>query len=222
MKKLYILVIVLAPLLGMAQPALEGGLFLGVSNYQGDLTLKKAPNFGESNFAAGLLARTYVDETTAIRANLLYGKLSGNDNNYADRIKRGFSFTTTLVELSVVGEWEPLGANRYKNYDKMINRFSPYLYGGLGMVFINPKPVFGNEGNEKVQQDLSSDYSKLQFSVPIGIGLKAYINKLWCVGLELGTRTTFTDYLDGISLSGEPGTKDWYLFGGAMVTYRIK
>lgn len=222
MRNLYLLFMVLAPLLSVAQPMLEGGLFLGISNYQGDLALVSTPRMSESNFATGLMARTYLSPVTALRANLLYGKLSGDDANYRTRTYRSYSFESRLLELSVVGEWEPLGGDRHQNNLDFAGRMSPYLFGGLGLALINPKVDFHSDSNEKAVEDQLADYSKAQFSIPLGVGLKIGINRLWGFGLELGTRATFTDYLDGVSRSGNPGANDWYLFGGGLVTYRFK
>jgi hypothetical protein len=223
MKKVYTLfILALLPLLGMAQLPLEAGLFLGLANYQGDLTLQAAPRLSESNFAAGFAARAQLDKVWGARASLLYGKLSGSDANFESRAKRAYSFRTTVIELSAVGEWEPLRPSRSSFSDGFAQRLSPYLFGGLGLALINVKPNFSSDSNPGVIKDRSADYSDLQFSIPLGLGLKIGITDLWTAGLELGTRATFTDYLDGVSQAGEPGTNDWYLFGGILVMYRIK
>ena len=144
------------------------------------------------------------------------------DANYAIRNDRGYSFTTSLVELSAVGEWEPFGMNRYRSGVKGTASLSPYFFGGLGLGYVNAKPDFGNDNQEKALQDLNAGNSKIQIILPVGLGLKANINKLWLAGLELGMRYPFTDYLDGVSEAGNPNKNDWYLFGGASLMYRIK
>ena len=47
------------PLFLAAQPTLEGGIFLGTSNYQGDFTLNASPEFRESNLPSTFVARHY-------------------------------------------------------------------------------------------------------------------------------------------------------------------
>src|SRR5690606_4458195 len=42
-------------------------------------------------------------------------------------------------------------------------------------------------------------YSKINFSIPAGIGFYYTIDRKYRLGLELGWRTTFTDYIDDIS-----------------------
>lgn len=212
----------LLPLFMAAQPTLEAGLFMGMSNYQGDFTLNTSPAINESNLAVGLAARHYFSFTSAVRANLIYGKLSGNDANYELRSGRGYTFSTTLVELSAVGEWEPFGVNRYRSGVRGAASFSPYFFGGLGFAYTNPKPDFGADTGEKALKDLSDSSSRVNITLPVGLGLKANIDKLWLAGLELGMRYPFTDKLDGVSQAGNPNKNDWYLFAGATLMYRIK
>lgn len=37
--------------------------------------------------------------------------------------------------------------------------------------------------------------------------------------MECGFRKTFTDYLDDVSLRGDPKNMDWYMFAGITITY---
>lgn len=214
-------VALLTPFWLLAQPALEGGLFIGASNYQGDFTLNSSPELSENHLALGLVARHPLSRTHALRANLAYGKLTGNDANFNIRERRGSTFQTTLIELSVVGEWEPFGRNRVNQELDFAQRLSPYFFAGPGLAFINPEPLFGEVDDAKAIEDLNADYSKVQFVLPLGLGLRAGINKAMSASLELGMRKTFTDYLDGMSQAGMPGNSDWYVFGGLMVLYRI-
>ncbi len=222
MKSLNVLFAVLIlPLFMAAQPSLEGGLFLGMSNYQGDFTQWSYPAPSETNLAIGLVGRHYLDYTKAVRVNLIYGKLSGDDANYGDRVKRGYTFETSLVELSVLGEWEPFGANRNIIEPTFKERLSPYAFAGLGIAYIDPNPDFGPDVEEKIAEDLLADYSNMQVAVPFGIGLKVTVNQMLQAGAEFGMRAPFTDYLDGLSIGGNPNGNDWYMFGGATLMYRL-
>jgi len=224
MKPLSIVLAMLAmPLALSAQPLLEGGLFLGVSNYQGEFTRTAAPNLSENNLAVGLSARHYLDFKHAIRANLIYGKISGSDVNYENRRQRGYEFETTLLEISIMGEWEPIGENRHRSNPTFKSRLSPYLFGGLGLTVIQPEVDFGGSSEQEgVQEDLEAGYSQVQIAIPLGAGLKVRLDKDWVGALEIGMRAPFTDYLDGVSQAGNPQVNDWYLFGGASFNYRIK
>ena len=100
--------------------------------------------------------------------------------------------------------------------DKHILRFTPYLFGGLG--------IFGISGNEKK----TSQYSNVQAAIPFGLGLKYILNPKWYISTEFGVRTTFFDYLDDVSAGsnslvknfqyGNPNDNDVYYVFGVSVT----
>ncbi|MCG8326322.1 MAG: acyloxyacyl hydrolase [Chitinophagales bacterium] len=205
------------------QPVLEGGLFLGIANYQGDLSRSTGLQMAENNIAAGLLARHYLGPTKAIRANLIYGKLSASDAEVGERTVRNYSFETSVIEFSVVGEWEPFGQKRFGEIEKFSDRLSPYLFLGIGAIFMDPEASLDDNVNEEKRAlDERADYSKVQFTLPAGLGLKIGVSETWHVGLEAGIRNPFTDYLDGISHAANPEGRDWYFFGGAMLMYTLR
>lgn len=223
MKYLKVLLGVLCfPLLVSAQPVLEGGVLIGIANYKGDLARTDGFQMAENNLAFGLNVRHYLDSTKAVRANLIYGKLSANDLEHAAFPERGYSFETSLVELTVVGEWEPFGKRRLQSDENSSKLVSPYLFLGLGAVYMKPEANFGADAGENNIKDINADYANVQLVIPVGVGLKVGINDTWGAGLEAGLRNPFTDYLDGISESGNPNKGDWYFFGGASLSYRLK
>ena len=70
------------PISLFAQPLQwEGGVFLGAANYTGDLVESDYPIVRETNFAYGLYGRYHLLPNWKVKANLLRGKLSGNDAN---------------------------------------------------------------------------------------------------------------------------------------------
>lgn len=94
-------------------------------------------------------------------------------------------------------------------------------------------------------------YSLTQLCLPLGIGAKFSLGQRVGLNLEIGIRKTFTDYLDDVradsyvdpvvlaaesgplsaelsNRSGDPygkrgdaRTKDWYIFAGMMLTFRL-
>jgi hypothetical protein len=42
-------------------------------------------------------------------------------------------------------------------------------------------------------------YSRFQFAIPFGAGIKYRLDRQWDFGFEIGWRKTFTDYLDDVS-----------------------
>lgn len=227
MKKLIILPLLLFHfLLTQAQSDLwEVGMFIGQSLYQGDIAAKNV-DLKQANIAFGITTRYAYYYTLNIRANLLVGRLSGSDAASGDpgRMKRNINFTTSLIEISGMAEWEPLGKTRSLEGGKKKFFVSPYLMGGLGVAFTNPKPKFpelGNPGSQTPElQDLRAGYSKVHMVLPLGGGLRYDINRKWMVGAEIASRLPFTDYLDGVSIAGNPDKIDWYWFYG--VTFMFK
>jgi hypothetical protein len=116
------------------------------------------------------------------------------------------------MELSAVMEYHFLN---WRDNRHMI-RFSPYLFGGLGL--------FGMTGNKSKPEE----YSNIQGALPFGVGFKYIYNPKWYFSLEFGPRKTFFDYLDNVSVGrqtnknyqyGNPSTNDAYYFLGVTVTH---
>lgn len=219
-------VLLFLPLILWAQPKWEGGIFLGISNYQGDMVLKASPTFKEANLGFGLLGRRHLGMKWALRGNAYYGKLSGDDMNYKEREKRAVKFKTSLFEVSIMAEWEPWGDRRYRAADQFNKLVSPYLFFGTGIAWTNPKPDFSRYPGDGLQDEIQKDKeasksNKSHLIIPLGLGLKIDVDRQWLFGLELGMRYPFTDNVDGISHIGNPDKNDWYLFGGSSLSYRF-
>lgn len=208
-----------------AQPKFEAGILLGLLNYQGDLVQETGPLFKEGNLGYGITGVYAYNYRLAFRTNLLFGKLTGDDYNYAERRKRGFKFQTPVTEVSVTAHYEPLGEKRYLSVNGF-NKFpSPYVFGGFGLAFTNPKTDFsryeGGSLGKRIDEDQNANYFKTRFTIPFGLGLKMDIGEYWYIGVEVGMRYAFTDYLDGVSRSGLDN-KDWYSFSGITLIHRLK
>lgn len=224
------LIALLTPFLLSAQSTWEFNLLLGGANYQGDLVETTMPTLKETNFAAGINARYYVNPLWSVRAGAFYGKLTGSDANFREnefRNARSVSFESTLIEVSMAAEWEPFGEERYLSNSGNSRIISPYLFAGVGVTFTDPT-VDISEFNgsdamlELVNTDIQKSNSIVHLSIPVGFGLKADLSDNIFVGLELGVRYPFSDYLDGISLAGNPDRNDLYMIGGFNLGYKLK
>ena len=215
--------ILLFPVLVSAQNW-EGGIFLGGASYMGDLVESKTPELSETNIAVGLLVRNHINPKLAVRTNVTLGRLTGNDANHT--MSRGFSFKNSITELSLMLELTPFAKARFNSDGSFKKSVQPYLYAGMGGVFINPEPNF-NEADaspellSRIQSDKDADISKVIFAFPLGGGLKFNLNEAWGIGLDVGIRPTQTDYLDGISAAGNVDKKDWYMMGGLTISGRF-
>ena len=203
---------------------IEGGLFVGAATIFGDLVENDGPSMKATDFAYGLFARRNVSNQFAIRANLMHGKFTSNDREFAYLRDRGFSASTGFTELSVQVDWHLRGQSREVAPTTFLTKFSPYGFVGGGLTFINPDTDFNVNSakvkREKIVEDQNSDYAKTLFSIPIGIGLDFFLSDRLSIGLESGVRATFSDYLDGVSQAGNPDKNDWYALSGLHVIYR--
>lgn len=200
MKRLVILFLFSLPLFAVGQN-LEVGVMVGASGYQGDLSPDKSI-FSTSSLHAsfGFFGRLHQNRFLSYRLNFAYGTVSGDDANSVaeNRRRRNLSFRSSILELGLLGEFNILGSDK---------RLSPYVFGGVALYHFNPQTEIqgrfvelqplGTEGQG--MPNFPNKYSKTQFAIPMGVGLKYAINDRFNVGLEFGLRKLFTDYLDDVS-----------------------
>lgn len=212
----------------------EGGLLLGLANYQGDVT-DPVWDLKETNYSAGLLIRHHLNKNFALRGNLLFGKIAGSDINHESedwtRENRSFSFESSVSELSLKLEWSPLSKDWLdENREKFRKSITPYGFVGLGVSFWTPTNNFNENSDsqliKRLQTRIATDKEELKSNksgivIPIGAGIKADLTEKIILGAEVGFRPTFNDYLDGISVSANPDKNDWYWFAGATLTFRL-
>jgi hypothetical protein len=195
---------------------IEGGIFVGPTNYQGDVT-KKHVTIKNTRPNIGLLGRYYFGPRFNLKGNLYYGWVRGDDENYNDvkfRDKRNANFKSTIFDFGVQGELNILpfisNSKRYK--------FAPYVFGGVSLFHFNPKSTvairdaagavtkeetyalqtLGTEG-QFLDGSKIKPYKRWQGAIPYGIGVKYSLGNFWNIGLEIGQRKIFTDYLDDVS-----------------------
>jgi OmpA-OmpF porin, OOP family len=191
------------------------GFILGGLNYQGDL-VKNTIDSKEINVGFGVYYQRPVKTKLDFRAGISVGKLSGDDKNYPERLKRGISFTTPVTNIEANLIWSPLAKPLYNDKNTFVSQVNPYVGVGMGLTLTNPKVT----GLPTSSAD-KTNTSKTHFAVPIRLGLRFDRNEKWSVGAEFATYPPFTDYLDGVSKSGNPNKKDWFVFYGLNVQYRL-
>jgi hypothetical protein len=140
-----------------------------------------------------------------IRSGLTFGKVEGGDQFSGSTFlkqNRNLSFKSDITELSLVGE---LTAFNLHNI-----RWSPYVFGGIAFFHFNPY-AFDSLGTEVFLQPLSTEgqglaeypgrkpYKLNQWAIPFGGGIKYNLSDNIRIGLEMGFRRLFTDYLDDVS-----------------------
>ncbi len=195
----------------------EYGINFGFTVYQGDLTPEKFGSFKTQKFAVGLHASRVLNQTFSIRGNVLISSLKGDDALYNEpeyRQQRNFNFKSSLIELSALLQFNITA----KNYDQ---GFSPYVFGGAGLGFVNIKRDWSRLNreyfdlqNHALSDGLSIDSAhslpKVVPVIPVGAGLRYFFSPAFGINLEAAYRLSFTDYLDGFSQAANPELKDHY------------
>ena len=182
---------------------LETGITGGGSLYTGDLNPVPQPSLFQP--AGGLIVRYNFTTRWAWKTTLITGRIKGEDLTGEVLSGRSLSFESSLTEFSSHIEFNFLeyftGSRR--------DRFSPYLFGGLGVFFFNPMVNFNGqlvelqplhtEGQDTRDYPDRTPYSRVQFAFPFGMGMKLSLGKKVSIGVEVGYRKTLTDYLDDVS-----------------------
>lgn len=198
MKKI-LLVICCSPLLAVAQNFHFSGR-LGISGYQGDL---KAKTFSLSGggLLASIGARYDLTEKIAVRSYITFTSLKGDDKKGTPSMRtRNLNFKTGIFDWEATAQYSILNPND--------SWWIPYAFAGIGLFHFKPHTKDIN-GEKVFLQPLSTEgqgfiagvkkYKLTQFSIPIGIGIERSLNEDMRVGLEIGYRKIFTDYLDDVS-----------------------
>jgi Domain of unknown function (DUF6089) len=177
------------------------GVFGGLSNYEGDLV---DGAYKQSKGAIGITLGYELNDHWMARAGFTHAKVTGADKFSAkpDLRLRNLSFESPLNEFSLLLEY-----SAFNLYEK---RYTPYFFGGLAIYHFNPytyapnglqvflKPL-STEGEGLTNYPERKPYSLTQMSIPFGAGMKFAVNDNIRIGLEVGFRKLFTDYLDDVS-----------------------
>ena len=138
-----------------------------------------------------------------LRSGLTLGRVEGGDQFSGSTFlkqNRNLSFQSNITEFSLLGELTVF--NLYN-----IN-WSPYGFAGISVYRFNP---FVRDSGEKVfLQPLTTEgqglpgtnvkpYQLTQFAIPFGGGVKFNLSDNIRLGVEVGLRRLFTDYLDDVS-----------------------
>ncbi len=203
---------------------LNGGIYV----YQGDLSPSRFGSFKTIMPGASLFVTKPINHFLAARVHVSVAKLKGDESLYNEpsyRQQRNFAFTTPVVEVSAQGVWNILG----KNYEG--RGFSPYVFSGAGVSFINVKKdysrldptVFGDGSvvHAGLMEDNAHGTPRRLLSVPVGIGTEYSISDRFSVNIEASYRFIFTDYLDGFSKSASPKYHDHYHSTSAGIMYKF-
>jgi opacity protein-like surface antigen len=213
--------LLLLPLFSFAQSFELGGIF-GITGYMGDVNEKLYFPIQRDRTVAGGFLRYRAMDAFNVRLNMYRGSIAGSDLDFTNttwRKERGYSFVSPIKEYSITAEYDVF--KLLPNSDDI--PLSLYLQAGVGYTIINPKTNFNEANNlsEKVNVDKMADFNRNILVLPIGATFELHFSKTFSLGIEAGMRKTFTDYIDGVSLLGNPALKDWYFVGGISLTQKL-
>ncbi|MEP6747676.1 MAG: DUF6089 family protein [Bacteroidota bacterium] len=203
----------------------EIGITIGPSNFLGDLgghlgkgqTFLKDNNFNLTKLSVGAHYSYYPKDWLGFRLAVNIGKLEGDDKIIKGkggleeaRYNRALNFQSKFFEAIVVGEVYPTVFMEEDPSD-LYHKLRPYGIIGIGVFHFNPQgldPATGQwvnlkplrlEGQGSAEYPDRKDYSLWQPNIPLGVGIKYWLNDNISLGLEVIYRKTFTDYIDDVS-----------------------
>jgi hypothetical protein len=191
----------------------EAGVFIGGSNYVGDIGPTNYINFSKIGGAA--FVKYNLNPRIALRATYSYLPIKANDLD-ADtdfRRDRAINFSNTINELAVGLEYN------FYEYDISSDdkTWTPYLL--LELAVINYKYIVSEPQPTQYQFDY-----KNAISIPFGVGFKSKLAGPLAFSLEAKFRYTFeddldytTDKIDKLNFGGTGN--DWYMFTGCSLIY---
>jgi len=216
MTKIFSLFICLLLSLAMHSQIHEVGVFLGGSNYIGDIgpTTYISPN----EPAFGILYKYNNSPRHAYRFSYTQSKISSNDldSKEPSRSERGYRFENNIKEVSLGLEFNFFDFNLHE----LERKITPYVYSGINYTQYNG--LFFINGETK------HDSNHGTIAIPMIIGIKTNLTREFILGIEVGARYTFADDIDGSSPKnknlntlqfGNINNNDWYVFSGLTLTY---
>ena len=183
---------------------MAGGAF-----YMGDTN--KNAMFKGMNPAAGAVFRYNINFRWALKANLMWGQVSGTteglENVFPNNAQT--SFSRSVIELGGQAEFNFFPYSDKFDYAEA-RRFSPYILVGIGMT------MAPGGGDMFVAPN-----------IPLGVGVKYKIRDRLNLGCEFSFRKLFGDGLEGREMLDDPygvsssllKNKDWYSFLLLSVTW---
>ncbi len=237
MQRIFILTltILLLPIFSQAQKwkrqRVEYSFGLGATNFLGDLGGRDQIGtdfvadfeIKATRYAATLGYRYQIGKDWYVKGNLLYAKVSGNDNltQQSSRARRKLNFKSDIVELSAQLEYMLIKQKSGHLYrlrgvrGKRWFRFEVYALGGIGAIWYNPKGLRDGKWHRLAPLNTEGqglpggpkDYSSFTAVIPYGLGIRRNLGGgarsrhfgSWSISLELTVRKTFSDYIDDVS-----------------------
>ena len=194
----------------------EVGLFVGGSNYIGDIGPEYYIN--PNNIMAGVIYKWNLNPRIAFRGTFTYAQLSSDDADATNkaRYNRGMRFTNSIKELAFGVEF-----NYFEyNLDDYQKTKTPYLLVEFAAFNYNVVKSEYPSGSKQYNYE-----SKTAYAIPFGIGYKTKLVYDFAIAIEIRARYTFEDDIDYNNQEinslkfGNPDSNDWYMLTGISLVY---
>lgn len=213
MRKLLLTLVfaLIVSLSGYSQYYVDYGFSVGASSFLGELgggdgdrrDFVMDMEWSLTRWTVGGFYRYRVSPKVGVKASLNYIRLSGDDKKAGNPSRRGrnLNFKNDMFELLVNGEFYLYKVNDVGKTGRYSTDFNLYAFGGVGLFYSNPKgqTASGEWVSLKPLATEGVSYSSFNFAIPLGLGFYYTIDRKYRLGMELGWRTTFTDYIDDAS-----------------------
>lgn len=182
---------------------------LGGANQEGSSYNLKDIDFNSTNIGGSLSYRyrfhPYFATSTMVNAGMLRG--SDEFTTEPSRNRRNLSFRSFFVMLNQRFEIIVLANERVSGKSRVDHNEQLYLIGGIGAMYFNPKAMYQGSwttlhDKHTEGQGLSggpAEYKRITATIPMGVGFRLGIGRLWRIGLEVTYVKTFSDYIDDVS-----------------------
>lgn len=213
----------------------------GTSTYFGDLAGYSKPFKSLITLPRWNVGLGYTRQFTphfAARAMFTWARITGDDytynkNDIQDNLPqyvRNLHFRNDLKEFAITGIYNFIADGR--NPENRA-RFTPYLFGGLALVAHSPEALTPDSAGTSQhwvklqplhtegqgQPGREKPYSLVTVAIPVGIGARYRLNENFNLGVEIGYRYAFSDYLDDVG-PGVDAPRDTQQGVAASITNR--
>ncbi len=199
---------------------LEAGFSGGITAYMGDVSSPQRGSLKDAAPIGSVFLRYAVVAGLSARLEVSVGILRGNDAQWIDpeyRRQRNFKFTSPLVEVALIAEYDFL---KQRTSGNQASLFGLYPFAGIGFTYTNPDrdfsgfnaAYFGPEDPaSKWKQDASAPAPNTALVIPMGIGVSCMVGGNTKFFVEGGYRMSFTDKMDGFSYAVASPDSDGYM-----------
>jgi hypothetical protein len=177
-------------------------LHAGFANYQGDLQEKRFTT-QQAGIAVGVSLIYPVSPKFSLRGGLGFLQVRAADRfNQSPFLQaRNLSFSSSILEGNIGVEYQILNKEEYRLHPYLfiglgVHRFNPYTRDSLGVRY-DLRPL-RTEG-QGLYPGSPNPYGDVAFMFPFGAGLNWEAAPGIKMGVEIGLRRSFTDYLDDVS-----------------------